>query len=174
MKAPTRANGIRVPIMDRRSHGAESLAGPGESRQPIEKGPPQPPTFGRWILVADDEKALRLLLVRVLTDAGYTVVAARDGVEALELARQVFPHLIILDLRMPRRSGLEVLAHVRQVPVIILSGYLRDLPPEIASRSNVVAMLEKPVTLDELRSTVRDALSRWESRGQTNGGRASR
>jgi two-component system KDP operon response regulator KdpE len=139
----------------------------------MEPRQPPPPGFGKWILVADDEKALRSLLVRVLTEAGYTVVAARDGVEALELARQVFPHLIILDLRMPRRSGLEVLAHVRQVPVIVLSGYLRDLPPELASRSNVVAMLQKPVTLDVLRSTVRKALSQWESRDQTNAGRAS-
>jgi CheY-like chemotaxis protein len=159
--------------MNRRSHGVEPPAEPGGSRHSIEKRPPQPSGLGKWILVADDEKALRLLLVRVLTEAGYRVVAAGDGVEALELARQVFPHLIILDLRMPRRSGLEVLAHVLQVPVIILSGYLQDLPPELASRSNVVAMLEKPVTLDVLRSTVRNALSQWELRDQTNVARAS-
>jgi CheY-like chemotaxis protein len=134
-----------------------------ESPHPTAIQRPQPSSLRKWILVADDEKALRLLLVRVLTDAGYTVVTARHGIEALELARQVFPHLIILDLRMPRRSGLEVLANLRQVPVIILSGYLRDLPPELASRPNVVAMLEKPVTLDVLRSTVRDALKQSES-----------
>ena len=159
--------------MDRRSPGTVPLVGPGESRPPMEKRQPHPSGFGKWILVADDEKALRLLLVRVLTDAGYTVVAARDGLEALELARQVFPHLIILDLRMPRRSGLEVLAHIRQVPVIVLSGHLRDLPPGLASRPNVVAMLEKPVTLDVLRSTVRDALSRWELRDLADGRQGS-
>jgi CheY-like chemotaxis protein len=170
MTTSTRSKGERAPIMDRRSHDADPGAGSGESRHPTATRQPEPPGFRKWILVADDEKALRLLLVRVLTEAGYMVVAARDGIEALELARQVFPHLIILDLRMPRRSGLEVLANLRQVPVIVLSGYLRDLPPELASRSNVVAMLEKPVTLDVLRSTVRDALSQRKFTGQATPG----
>jgi two-component system KDP operon response regulator KdpE len=112
----------------------------------------------RWILVADDDKAIRRLLVRVLTDAGYAVVAARDGVEALDLAKQVYPHLIILDLRMPRMSGLQFLAHSSQVPVIVLSGFLRDLSDDLASKSNVVARLEKPVSLDTLRATVQRTL----------------
>src|SRR5262245_53868901 len=126
-----------------------------------------PPSLRKSILVADDEKALRLLLVRILTDAGYSVVAARNGVEALALAKQVFPHLIILDLRMPRMSGIEVLAHIRQTPVIVLSGYLRDMPPTLATRSNIVAMLQKPVTPDELRAAVRKALSQGESPAET-------
>jgi CheY-like chemotaxis protein len=111
-----------------------------------------------WILVADDDKAIRRLLVRVLTDAGYAVVAARDGVEALELARQVYPHVIILDLRMPRMSGIQFLAHSRQIPVVVLSGFLSDLPDDLASRPNIVARLEKPVSLDTLRATVQRAL----------------
>jgi CheY-like chemotaxis protein len=112
----------------------------------------------KWILVADDDKAIRKLLVRVLSEAGYAVVAARDGVAALALARQVLPHLIILDLRMPRMSGLQFLTHSRPIPVIVLSGYLRDLPDDLASKPNIVAQLEKPVSLDLLRSTVRRAL----------------
>jgi CheY-like chemotaxis protein len=111
-----------------------------------------------WILVADDDKAIRRLLVRVLTDAGYAVVAARDGVEALELAKQVYPHVIILDLRMPRMSGIQFLAHSRQIPVVVLSGFLSDLPDDLASRPNIVARLEKPVSLDTLRATVQRAL----------------
>jgi two-component system KDP operon response regulator KdpE len=111
-----------------------------------------------WILVADDDKAIRRLLVRVLTDAGYAVVAARDGVEALELARQVHPHVIILDLRMPRMSGIQFLAHSRHIPVVVLSGFLSDLPDDLVSRPNIVAQLEKPVSLDTLRATVQRAV----------------
>lgn len=140
--------------------GTDHAGAPSQSARSRSGGPPS--SLRKWILVADDEKALRLLLVRVLTDAGYAVVAARNGVEALALAKQVFPHLIILDLRMPRMSGIEVLAQVSQTPVIVLSGYLRDVPPSLAARSNIVAMLQKPVTPEELRVAVRAALSHGE------------
>ena len=98
----------------------------------------------RWILVADDDKTIRRLLARVLTDAGYAVVAAR--------------HLIILDLRMPRLSGIQFLARSQHVPVIVLSGFLHDLSDDPAPHPNVVARLEKPVSLDALRATVQRAL----------------
>jgi CheY-like chemotaxis protein len=188
MKATIRATDSRARRPERRSRATDPASQPREwlgsdeprhtratrEQEPQTKSSGQPPSLRKWILVADDERALRMLLVRVLTQAGYTVVAARHGVEALELARQVFPHLIILDLRMPRMSGLEVLAHVRHIPVIVLSGYLRDLPPDLASRPNIVAMLEKPVTLDVLRSTVRAALSHGDFTGETEVQRAPR
>jgi CheY-like chemotaxis protein len=112
----------------------------------------------RWILVADDDKTIRRLLVRVLSDAGYAVVSARDGLEALDLAKQVYPHLIILDLRMPRMTGIKFLAHSQHVPVIVLSGFLQDLSDDPAAHPNVVARLEKPVALATLRATVERAL----------------
>jgi CheY-like chemotaxis protein len=112
----------------------------------------------KWILVADDDRAIRLLLVRVLTDAGYSVVTAEDGVEALDFTRELPPHLILLDLRMPRLSGVEFLARSRGIPIVVLSGFLWDLPDEVASQANVVARLEKPVSLDVLRATVERVL----------------
>jgi len=112
----------------------------------------------RWILVAEDDRAIRLLLVRVLTDAGYSVVTAEDGVEALDFTKELLPHLILLDLRMPRLSGVEFLARSRGIPIVVLSGFLGDLPDEVASQANVVARLEKPVSLDVLRATVERVL----------------
>ncbi len=112
----------------------------------------------KWILVADDDAGVRSLLVHVLTDAGYAVVEARDGAEARELTTRLGPRLVILDLRMPRVSGTEFLATSESVPVLVLSGYVGDLPAELARRPNVVGVLQKPVGLAELRAAVRRAL----------------
>jgi len=108
----------------------------------------------KWILVAEDDRNIRSLLSRVLTEAGYAVVTARDGIEALELMREIRPHLILLDLRMPRLSGVQFLAHSRRIPTVVLSGFLGDLPDDAGMQANIVARLEKPVSLDVLRSTV--------------------
>lgn len=112
----------------------------------------------KWILVVDDDRAIRTLLGRVLSNAGYAVIAAADGREAQELMVDLHPHLVILDLRMPRLSGLQVLADTRQTPVIVLSGFLGDLSEDAAAQANIVARLQKPVGLDELRAAVRGAL----------------
>ncbi len=114
----------------------------------------------KWILVAEDDRSIRLLLGRVLTAVGYSVLTAEDGVEALDLTKELLPHLILLDLRMPRLSGVEFLARSRGVPIVVLSGFLGDLPDEVASQANVVARLEKPVSLDVLRLTVERVLGR--------------
>jgi CheY-like chemotaxis protein len=145
----------RSPSRDRRPDPADGHAGePDLDADDRLEGA----AVRRWILVADDDKTIRRLLVRVLSDAGYAVVSARDGLEALDLAKQVYPHLIILDLRMPRMSGIQFLAHSQHVPVIVLSGFLRDLSGDPAAHPNVVARLEKPVSLDTLRATVERAL----------------
>jgi chemosensory pili system protein ChpA (sensor histidine kinase/response regulator) len=142
------------------AHGPSPDRPPGhDSERPVEADDPlEGAAVRRWILVADDDKTIRRLLVRVLTDAGYAVVAARNGVEALDLAKQVYPHLIILDLRMPRMSGIQFLANSQHVPVIVLSGFLHDLSDDPAAHPNVVARLEKPVSLETLRATVQRAL----------------
>ena len=81
------------------------------------------------ILVAEDETDLREAIVTVLTDAGYKVLAATNGQEALRLARQEHPDLLMLDIQMPNMNGLEVLKDIRQdewgvkVPVIMLTAH---------------------------------------------------
>jgi two-component system nitrate/nitrite response regulator NarL len=85
------------------------------------------------VLVADDHTAYRSSVVRALEGAGLEVVAeARDGAEALELARQLEPDVALLDLRMPEASGSEVAAALRHegspTRVLVLSAYLE---PEV-------------------------------------------
>ena len=93
------------------------------------------PTFRFRILFVDDEPAVRTTAGAVLEAAGYEVLTAADGMEALHCLDEAQPDLIISDLRMPNMSGFEFLAVVRnrfpQIPTIALSGeYVTDNIPD--------------------------------------------
>jgi two-component system, sensor histidine kinase and response regulator len=108
----------------------------------------------RQILVVEDNYDLRTLLVDVLTEAGFEVIAARDGAEALELGAAHGPDAIVLDLMMPVMDGPTFLERRREtpwlmaVPVLVLTAHpwvhrvLDGLAP--------TAVLRKPYNLDEL------------------------
>ena len=70
----------------------------------------------RKVLVADDEQDIREILQYVLNAEGYEVTTAKDGQEAIDKARQVKPDLIILDIMMPRKTGVEVCEYLRKQP----------------------------------------------------------
>ncbi len=111
------------------------------------------------ILVVDDEPAVRLFLERVLHDAGYAVVAASGGEEALQLI-QDGPEfdLILSDVRMPRMSGPQFIERVRQerpdVSVLFLTGYNDQLFKEKVALSNNEAFLDKPASVKGLLEAV--------------------
>jgi PAS domain S-box-containing protein len=116
------------------------------------------------ILLAEDEELLRDLALRVLQRAGYTVLLATHGDEAVELATQHRGSidLLLLDVIMPRRNGLQVYDDIcalhGPLPCVFVSGQLHDaygLP--VASRAGVV-LLPKPYDRDELLRGVRQAL----------------
>ena len=66
------------------------------------------------ILIVDDEESIRKTLGGILEDEGYNVWLARDGKEAMELAREKLPHLVILDIWMPGMDGMEVLEKLKE------------------------------------------------------------
>jgi CheY-like chemotaxis protein len=113
------------------------------------------------ILVCDDEQSLRELVRAVLGDA-YTFVEAEDGDEALELAKQQPPDLIVLDVMLPRRNGLEVLAEMRrtpelaEVPVVIVTAWSYAVGAASAAGADV--FLSKPFEPDHLKHTVEELL----------------
>jgi CheY-like chemotaxis protein len=121
------------------------------------------------ILLAEDDEALRSLLTLALVRAGHAVVALEDGYELADYVSltQVCggplspPDLILSDIRMPGRTGLEVLAQTQAAglccPVILLSAFADDETREEARRLGVRAFLDKPVDLEVLRETVREA-----------------
>lgn len=81
----------------------------------------------KTILIADDDSTIRDLYCVELEKGGYIIKQASDGVEALEIAKQSTPDLILLDIMMPRKSGLDVLSDLKQdpnlmnIPIFILS-----------------------------------------------------
>jgi len=86
----------------------------------------------KTILVVDDEPNVRQYLKTVLQDAGFNVVTAGDGVEALEIIKEKSPDFISLDLLMPRKSGHKLLHELRRnkqwsrIPVLIVTAHAQD------------------------------------------------
>lgn len=112
------------------------------------------------ILIADDRATSRELLRIVLERAGYEVVEAEDGVEALELARSSPPDLILLDLQMPRLDGYGVLAELRgderlaKLPVLALTASAMRGDRERILAAGFTDYLSKPTGPGALRQKV--------------------
>jgi DNA-binding response OmpR family regulator len=117
------------------------------------------------ILIIDDEDQPRRMLQQVLIRAGYEVVEARDGNEGLQLFRTSPTDLIITDILMPEKEGLETIIDLRRefpaVKIIAISGggrtgNLNFL--EVAKRLGAQRTLQKPFELQEMIAAVRDLL----------------
>jgi DNA-binding response OmpR family regulator len=111
----------------------------------------------RTILVAEDDRFLRRAAEVALTQRGFRVLTARDGQEALALARQHTPDLLLLDLLMPKLSGGQVLralradAATRALPVLILSNSSSGFDMQDAARLNVVGYwIKANISITEL------------------------
>jgi CheY-like chemotaxis protein len=76
------------------------------------------PTSGQVVLIADDKRNNRELLRAILEPANYVVVEAADGEEALLMASKFTPHLVILDIHMPKRDGFGVVRELRNDPIL--------------------------------------------------------
>jgi len=112
------------------------------------------------ILVAEDEVAIRELLVRWLMGQGYTVLTAEDGARAVALARSARPDLILMDMGLPVLNGWQATHRLKQahdtstIPIIALTAYV--LPDE-RSQSFAVGCADfepKPIDLESLRTKV--------------------
>ena len=112
------------------------------------------------IAIVDDDPGQRQLLANALERAGYETLRCEDGRQGLEAAAQA--SLMLLDVRMPGMSGLEVLEHVKrdrpQLPIILLTAYIDVRDAVNAMKQGALDYLEKPVDLDELIAAVDDAL----------------
>lgn len=117
------------------------------------------------ILIIDDEDQPRRMLQQVLIRAGYEVVEARDGNQGLQLFRVSQTDLIITDILMPEKEGLETIIDLRRefpaVKIIAISGggrtgNLNFL--EVAKRLGAQRTLQKPFELQEMLAAVRDLL----------------
>ena len=115
------------------------------------------------ILVVDDEPSIRSLLKRFLSKSGYMVLESADGRDALEQLRQTKVDLLISDIVMPERDGLEVLRSLRKdfagLKVIVMSGAFDGRFLRTAEMLGAHATLQKPLKMNLVLETVREALS---------------
>ena len=116
--------------------------------------------MSKKILVVDDEPDVRTFLSALLKDAGYEVLTAKDGTQALRVAKQEQPDLISLDLAMPDNTGtafyrkMQKDKQISDTPVIIVSG----LAGRHLAVRKPVAVFDKPIDRDEYLKAVQDAI----------------
>lgn len=117
------------------------------------------------VLVADDDSGVLESIRTALVTRGYDVIVAHDGAEALMRAERDAPDLIVLDMVMPRRSGLSVIDRLhgnksrKATPIIIVSGQQDERHKSHANERGVVDYLSKPFDIDQLLKRIDSILS---------------
>ena len=116
------------------------------------------------ILVAEDETIIRLDLRALLEQAGFDVCGeARDGVEAVELARELEPDLAVMDVKMPRLDGIEAARRIleeRPIPIVMVTAYDQDEIVSRAVEAGVFGYLVKPFREQDLLPAIQTARAR--------------
>lgn len=116
------------------------------------------------ILIAEDETIIRLDLRKTLEDAGYVVCAeARNGAEAVELARREEPDLAVLDVKMPELDGIEAARTIlaeRPIPIVMLTAYGHEELVSRAVEAGVFGYLVKPFRESDLLPAIHAARAR--------------
>lgn len=118
----------------------------------------------KTVLVVEDDQWIRSLMADLLAGEGYQVIEAPDGEAGLKLAKQQTPDVILLDLAMPEKSGLDVLHELKSgqpthdIPVIVVSAYAMLMMGSDARRADGV--IQKPFDLADLLAQVEQAASR--------------
>ncbi len=118
----------------------------------------------KTILIVDDETNVRLMLQTALASAGYRVVEAEDGQAALKKLRDTPCSLVLLDLKMPRMDGMELLRRLRAlgnaVPVVMLTAHGSIHDAVEAMKLGAIDFLTKPITPEALRRVVAEVIER--------------
>ena len=113
------------------------------------------------ILVVDDEEPVRTSVAEILRAAGYKVAEAVDGQDALDMLKSGSVTVLLLDIRMPRRTGIEVLQALESPPnVILMSAYRFEGEDRRSVGHKVFSHLMKPVAPRQLLDEVRAAIDR--------------
>ena len=117
----------------------------------------------REILIADDEDSIRLLVRSALSDQ-FDVIEATNGLEAVEIAKRRNPSLILMDILMPRKDGLEACHEIKSmsatkaIPVVMLTGIAHELDKKLSTRLGADAYVTKPFIPDQLRDVIESCL----------------
>jgi len=122
---------------------------------------------GQRVLIVDDDEQYRRIFEEIATDMGLTAVSAADGLEALKKIDGQNFSLAIVDLKMPRMSGIDFLLNSRKVspglPVIIITGFGSIESAVEAMKIGAVDYITKPSSIENIRTTMRKILESWHS-----------
>lgn len=114
------------------------------------------------ILITDDDRGFRETLQHVLEPRGYRTLLASDGEEALQIVREQPVDLLLLDMHMPKLTGLEVLREIKQwnwrLPCILMSADLDELLIRQARLAQAYSVLSKPISRQRITWTVQRAM----------------
>jgi two-component system, response regulator PdtaR len=123
-------------------------------------------TAPRRVVVAEDESLIRMDIVEILRDNGYDVVAdVGDGEAAVEVATELRPDLVVMDVRMPKLDGIEAAKRLSEnhiAPVVLLTAFSQKELVEQASEAGALAYVVKPFTQNDLLPAIEIALSRYQ------------
>jgi CheY-like chemotaxis protein len=116
------------------------------------------------LLITDDDPGFRETLRVIFEPKGFRTLLAGDGDEALKIVHNELVHVVLLDMHMPRLTGLETLRLLKEframLPCILLSAQLDELIIEQARRAHAYSVLSKTVTIGQITGAVRQALER--------------
>lgn len=125
------------------------------------------------ILVVDDEKKIQNLLKRFLVSKQFQVFVAGDGNEALVKFNEFDPECVLLDIRMPKKNGMDTLKEIKirepRTEVIILTAVTSPSTIKACFANGAFSVLEKPVNLVDLHAQIVKALKARDVREKTNG-----
>jgi len=130
-------------------------------------GPPPPPQTAqpKTILVVEDNELNMKLFHDLLEAHGYNILQTRDGMEALKLARQHKPDLILMDIQLPEVSGLEVTKWIKEddalkaIPIIAVTAFAMKGDEEKIREGGCEAYIAKPISVTNFLKTVQQFLS---------------
>lgn len=117
------------------------------------------------LLVMEDDLTMRAMLVDALTTAGHTVVEVSNGSDGLRMIKAALPDLVITDIVMPGKDGIETIMELRRdfpkLPIIAMSGHSPRSPLYLktAKQLGAVKILVKPFTIEALAQAVEEALN---------------
>ena len=118
------------------------------------------------ILIAEDDPGIRLAVNDYLEMSGYSVIMAENGEKALFMVEKYHPHLLISDIKMPKKNGYELVKEIRQrpefrlLPVIFLTEYGSKEERIMGYQAGCDIYLPKPFEMDELGAVIRNLLER--------------
>jgi two-component system cell cycle response regulator DivK len=141
------------------------LAAPARARPQEDSAPTLQPAHPKTILVVEDNELNMKLFHDLLEAHGYNILQTRDGMEALKLARQHKPDLILMDIQLPEVSGLEVTKWIKEddalkaIPIIAVTAFAMKGDEEKIREGGCEAYIAKPISVTNFLKTVQQFLS---------------